>query len=515
MKKILLFAFALVVFTACGDDGGGDGGGDKQIVLSGQSEKNQQVYADDEASAGFSFTAKSSWTATVAETVPAQAALSVANDLAAGMRSSGVEWLRLLSGGLEKYSGGAGEFDIAIELTPNYTGSSRSAKIAIASTSGGTGITITVMQQGVTADGEVPQEPEDPDNSVKVASITLNETAVSVAPGRTFQLSVTEVLPANATDNSVTWSCIPTSVATVDGDGLVTVAADAADGAAATVTATSNDGSGTNISCVVTVAHVKVASITFNANAKFRAPCSTLQLTAAVLPADATDKSVMWSCVPASVATVDENGLVTVAANAAYGATATITARANDGSDKDFSHSITVNGVSIKGVTWATCNVAAPGTFAARPEDPGMFYQWNRITAWPVTGAVTDWDTSTATGDTWAAANDPCPDGWCVPDEVKQRTLCGYIDVWTSSNGVNGYRFTDEISGGSIFLPAAGYRDKVDGRLIGSGSDDGNYWAGTAWSPTWTFYLRFPVRIPLQDGIGSRAYGFSVRCVAE
>jgi len=35
-------------------------------------------------------------------------------------------------------------------------------------------------------------------------------------------------------------------------------------------------------------------------------------------------------------------------------------------------------GVVINGVKWATRNVAAPGTFAANPQDAGMFYQWNR-----------------------------------------------------------------------------------------------------------------------------------------
>ena len=39
---------------------------------------------------------------------------------------------------------------------------------------------------------------------------------------------------------------------------------------------------------------------------------------------------------------------------------------------------VTDVGVSIIGVTWATRNVDAPGKFAATPEDPGMFYQWNR-----------------------------------------------------------------------------------------------------------------------------------------
>ena len=54
----------------------------------------------------------------------------------------------------------------------------------------------------------------------------------------------------------------------------------------------------------------------------------TLQLTATVLPEDATDKSVTWTTSDQAIATVDENGLVTALATG----TATITATTNDGS---------------------------------------------------------------------------------------------------------------------------------------------------------------------------------------
>ncbi|MDR1197516.1 MAG: hypothetical protein LBK94_00690, partial [Prevotellaceae bacterium] len=48
--------------------------------------------------------------------------------------------------------------------------------------------------------------------------------------------------------------------------------------------------------------------------------------------------------------------------------------------------------VTINGVKWAACNVDAPGTFAANPEDAGMFYQWNRKVPWSSTGDISDWD---------------------------------------------------------------------------------------------------------------------------
>jgi len=64
----------------------------------------------------------------------------------------------------------------------------------------------------------------------------------------------------------------------------------------------------------------------------------TLQLTATVLPEDATDKTVTWASSDEAVATVDDTGLVTAVA----AGTATITATTNDGSDLSASCTVTV-----------------------------------------------------------------------------------------------------------------------------------------------------------------------------
>lgn len=64
-----------------------------------------------------------------------------------------------------------------------------------------------------------------------------------------------------------------------------------------------------------------------------------MQLTATVLPTDATDKTVIWSSSNNDIASVDNKGEVT----AVGPGTATITATANDGSGKAASCRITVN----------------------------------------------------------------------------------------------------------------------------------------------------------------------------
>ena len=83
----------------------------------------------------------------------------------------------------------------------------------------------------------------------KVSSITLNKSSINLLIGGSQTLSVTNVSPDDAVDNSVTWSSSATGVATVDPTGKVTAVAEGT----ATITATANDGSGTTATCTVKV----------------------------------------------------------------------------------------------------------------------------------------------------------------------------------------------------------------------------------------------------------------------
>ena len=174
------------------------------------------------------------------------------------------------------------------------------------------------------------------------------------------------------------------------------------------------------------------------------------------------------------------------------------------------------DGVLINGVVWATCNVAAPGTFAAKPEDPGMFYQWNRSTAWPATGKVTGWDATIPKGDKWTKANDPSPVGWRVPtlEEIKKLLTTDKVSSeWTTRNGITGMSFTDKTTGNSLFLPAVGYRLGSDGTLGNAGSS-GYYWSSTQLGSDNAYILYFSSG-SADWYFDNRNNGFSVRSVAE
>ena len=170
-------------------------------------------------------------------------------------------------------------------------------------------------------------------------------------------------------------------------------------------------------------------------------------------------------------------------------------------------------GVVINGVRWATRNVDAPGTFAAKPEDPGMFYQWNRNIGWSATDPMvnsnggTAWDSSTPAGDTWEKANDPSPAGWRVPTLEEAQKLLDtekVSHVLTTENGINGGRFTDKTTGNSLFLPAT--LDYVN--------FTGGYWSSTQNNSYYAFNFYF-YSGGASWGYSARRDGCSVRSVAE
>ena len=176
-------------------------------------------------------------------------------------------------------------------------------------------------------------------SSISVGQLSIAPETANLLIGENQQLNAT-VLPDKATNKALTWSTSNSTVATVDQNGLVT----AVGAGTATITATTVDGSNLTASCAVTVEPnvVLAASIELNQTSASATEGETLQLTATVMPEDATEKTVTWESSNEVVATVDQNGLVTAVA----AGTATITATTIDGSGLSASCEVTVNGVA-------------------------------------------------------------------------------------------------------------------------------------------------------------------------
>ena len=177
-------------------------------------------------------------------------------------------------------------------------------------------------------------------------------------------------------------------------------------------------------------------------------------------------------------------------------------------------HPTEENGVEINGIVWATRNVGSFGTFAARPESPGMFYQWNRPTAWYPSGSVSGWDSTPAEGETWETENDPCPPGWRVPTQEELNNLRQRPNEWTTENGVEGRRFGTAPY--QIFLPAAGHRGNNEGTPLAQERDrSGSYWSSTS-GPNAANGVELFINSSraVIFNTYNRAFAQSIRCVA-
>ena len=195
------------------------------------------------------------------------------------------------------------------------------------------------------------------------------------------------------------------------------------------------------------------------------------------------------------------------------------------------------NCVMINGVCWATRNLDVGGQFVAKPEDYGALFQWGRRAdghEQPTSGTTTtlsNTDTPShgnfilVSGDPWdwrspqndnlwgipKTANDPCPAGWRVPTHAELQSLANAGGYWGKLNGVNGQFFGSGET--PLFLPAAGSRIANNGSLDGPGAY-GWYWSSSALG-VFSYNLYFTSIMVFPGGNAARAYGYSVRCVAE
>ncbi|MGN0807409.1 MAG: Ig-like domain-containing protein [Candidatus Coproplasma sp.] len=176
------------------------------------------------------------------------------------------------------------------------------------------------------------------DTTVSVTGVSLDKENSSLKVGETDTLTAT-VSPADADNTNIIWSSSDETIATVV-NGVVT----ALKAGTVTITATSAENSGLSASCVYTVSNVAPTSITLNTTSATITVGDTLNLTASVLPSNATFKTVTWSTSNSSVATVDANGKVTAIGTGSV----TITATADDASSVKATCAITVKAEIVK-----------------------------------------------------------------------------------------------------------------------------------------------------------------------
>jgi uncharacterized protein YjdB len=178
------------------------------------------------------------------------------------------------------------------------------------------------------------------DEVLSVESISVNFTNISIVVGGT-STATASVLPANATNKTVSWSSSDVGVATVNASsGVVTgVAAGTAD-----IIATAQDGSAVTGQAEITVTNQPVTGIVVSLPNPTLAIGSNTTATATISPANATNKTISWSSLSTNIATINSStGVIT---GVALG-TSVIRATAQDGSGITGEETITVANNSL------------------------------------------------------------------------------------------------------------------------------------------------------------------------
>ena len=261
------------------------------------------------------------------------------------------------------------------------------------------------------------------ESEIAVTSITLDKTSLDLFSGDvsrrdtnfgylgfTDEFLLTTVKPDNATNKTVTWTSSNTSIVEVLELPIIRIPFVFVRGKGnAVITAKAGDKTAT---CTVTVLEIKLdkREIELVVGEEYTLYATT----------DPSGQPVTWTSSNTSIATVagDYGGGKGVA-KAPGTATINATYKGQTVSCNITVYDVPLSGVTIEGVTWAARNVNAPGTFAKKVSDSGMFYQWNSKIGY----SEHEWMYSYQTGTTWSSENDPCPTGWRLPTLSEAQTL--------------------------------------------------------------------------------------------
>lgn len=199
------------------------------------------------------------------------------------------------------------------------------------------------------------------DQQEEPTGISVNPASLALSPSQTASVSAT-VLPSTA-NGSVNWTTSNSAVATVSASGIVTAHADGS----AVITGRTVNGLTDVCNVSVSTTIIDVTGVTLTpGSVTFSTIGSTQQLTAEVLPTNATNKNVSFSTSNASVATVSSTGLVTAVSNG----TATITVTTEQGSYVANSE-IMVEDIPEEQNPYSGTPVSLPGTVEAENYDLG------------------------------------------------------------------------------------------------------------------------------------------------
>ena len=140
-----------------------------------------------------------------------------------------------------------------------------------------------------------------------VNELNLNKSTLTLKVGESEKLQAT-VIPSNADNKNVVWTSSDENLATVDAEGNVT----AVKAGQVTITVTSEDNPDIKSTCAVTVVQPVTGVTLAESTYTMETIGESVQLTATVLPEDASNKTVNWSSSNNAVCMVSNGKVVAV-----------------------------------------------------------------------------------------------------------------------------------------------------------------------------------------------------------
>ena len=227
----------------------------------------------------------------------------------------------------------------------SITWSSSNSNVAIVDSSGkvtgigaGSAVIKGTTKDGVYGEKTIVVEKE----TIHVKELKINPESVTIKEGETTNLSV-DIKPSGAVEN-ITWESSNTKIVTVNNKGEIK----GIKTGETTIIVKSANGIKATRKVIVKHVEVSVTKISLNITSTSKTDGESLNLKATIEPSNATNKNITWSTSDKNIATVDNNGKVTIGSKTG---TVTITAKSNNGKTATCTILVKSKVVNVKSIT--------------------------------------------------------------------------------------------------------------------------------------------------------------------
>lgn len=184
--------------------------------------------------------------------------------------------------------------------------------------------------------------------------------------------------------------------------------------------------------------------------------------------------------------------------------------------DKDVFYSSTISDLTGSEKCWLTQNLGSDRQALSADDatelSAGWYWQFNRKQGFKHDGTTrtpnTTWINYIYENTDWQTANDPCTillgTGWRVPTRTE----------WENADQNGGWENYYDTFSSDLKLHAAGRLESGDGSLYLRGIT-GNYWSSTQHPFFDDGLIFYTDKWDAHTGSGSKAYGFSIRCLKD